>query len=432
MFAILVFTRGSLAPGLSLEYTYRVIREKHTISEVAEVEALEHALLDGDLEATEYVFSRFLADSRHLTGRVSDIVGELSLEIPAIPSPSFRKLELSESHTPEPTRFFDAFPPSVADIAAGYTVSRQEYTQDLKEKVFSHWKENEPFCVILSGSAGSGKTVMSLQLAYDCMVQDIGVYRLLYDWRGADPLSTQIVALKNRDPSAYIFIFDNAGSLIRNGVRVSDLISSVQEYEVPVCLVFIENWPLVGSPDPSRGASGKWVHRVTLDAFRPNELGQFVDRILQLEASGQIEARSTLSRNERLEKLSTRRNSLPAVALPMLRYGKEISSILEAEFNSIQDTSVKFAYGLVILFACVQRRVTATLLENVVDVTAGFWSRLSAVTQEEDGMVSPRHFLFGPLLLPLAIPDARDRMNGLISILEAVDGSNSEIRDFHR
>lgn len=341
-------------------------------------------------------------------------------------APSF--LELFPGHRSDgnPSRFFDAHPPTMADIAADLDVIRTVYSktdEGIRDTIIN-WlsRETSLFVASLSGTSGSGKTVISMRLAHDCLQAGFRVFRLRPDWSSADSLSIQIRRVATNSDSPALFLLDDAGSLYRGDVRILDLVESIRDIPKPSAVLFIENWRLFTTVDlSSYDESQSW----STGPFTKHEAESLVDRLLNLEQTNAFQQiRCTLPRQARLAKLESPTERLPAVALPILRYGEKIDAILEREFQSIDSPEVQYAYSVLVLFAGLRAPVPTTILNRLNNSPPmKFWETLEAVSARIGNTLSIRHPVLYSYLSQITLGTPDDRVAQLIHVVSAADPS---------
>lgn len=344
---------------------------------------------------------------------------------PAI-APSFRHLILPEEAATHADDFLDVKTPTLTDIAAHFDVPRSVYTADdgIRNRTMAALGgESANYLFTISGPSGSGKSVVSLRLAFDCLESGYSVYTLYVDWLSPVSLSHQIREAVRRDGKASLFIIDGAAHLSRGETSLLDVYKSLGEMPVPVVLLGVEAWRLLLPDDTNDiNRSDTLAYHWSIGRLHDKELGQFVDHVINLELTNRVrEVRCILSREARLALCAEDRDRFPATALLMFRYGRSVSEILVEEFTSLKGSFARNIYVYLITFAGLTLDVPRSAISRIVRQEKirepDFWDRLNRVTSEKDGCVGLRHRLFFRYIAPHAIPSRFDRAANIVSVL---------------
>jgi tetratricopeptide (TPR) repeat protein len=352
---------------------------------------------------------------------------------------SFQNLTAPRVHSQYADDFLNAKSPTLSDIAANFDIIRTQYTETtgLKNRVFEAFNgAPRTYLFTLSGKSGSGKTVISMRLAFDCIEANYKVYHLPLDFASPIALSRQIQEIAHREKTPILFIVDNALRLMKHQINLVDVFKSIVEPSVPIIILGIEvsriTPPIAFTPTPKDGQN---TQHWTIGELTDSELNTLVDHIVTLETSRRVaEVRCNLSKELRLKLCGDSRNRAPAVALLVLRYGQSISEILIAEFESIEGSIARDLFTYVITFSGLSLNIPTScfsrIIKNSRTTEPSIWSNLERIASVKEGRIGLRHDLFFRHIAPHAIPKSLDRTAIITRVISFLSDNNSLEDDF--
>lgn len=296
----------------------------------------------------------------------------------------------------------------------------------------SERKQKTEFYVV-KGEAGSGKSVLLRQLAWETMQSKIGVSIWVNSGR---PLDIDLIEELSSKSGERLFIFwDDAAN---NAIEINRFVSKAIGRDVKITIISAERyneWNI-----RCEELDEQITDKFSLKYLSENEIEALVDSLELHDSLGPILVNK--SREERCSELRDRHGRQLLVALHEATMGETFEDIIFNEYSNIFPERAKSIYLTVCVLNRLKVPVRAGLISRVHEITFedfknNFYSPLEKVViskeyGDNDIFYTARHSEIAEIVFKRALEKSEDRYLEYISILSKLNISFSSDRDSYR
>ncbi|QYJ91641.1 SIR2 family protein [Shewanella halotolerans] len=286
---------------------------------------------------------------------------------------------------------------------------------------------------VVKGEAGSGKSVLLRQLAWETMQSKIGVAIWVNSGR---PLDIDLIEELSSKSGERLFVFwDDAAN---NAIEINRFVSKAIKRDLKITIVSAERyneWNM-RCEELDEQITDKFILRYLSE----KEIEALVDSLELHDSLGPILVNK--SREERCSELRDRHGRQLLVALHEATMGEPFEDIIYNEYSNIFPERAKSIYLTVCVLNRLKVPVRAGLISRVHEITfEDFKSNLyyplekvvvSKTYGNDDTFYSARHSEIAEIVFKRALEKSEDKYLEYISILSKLNISFSSDRDSYR
>jgi hypothetical protein len=383
-----------------------------------------------------------------LLQRISEPERVLSVYVPAIEKPIFRKFQISfqdlkpteslvnfldiesefvhasmSSPNTPPQAFYKGFFQNWDPIIKNLDITRNEKDKILAQVILEdkYQSQNVPFFFLLKGYAGSGKSVLLKRMAWEAAVEFDKL--CLFIRPNTTIRSEAIVELFNYvKERIYIFI-DNA---LDNEKGIQYLIEKCEKEKVPVTIVSTERtnlWNEAGD------FSTYLTDEFTLAYLATNEIDSLIDKLEKHNSLGYLENKS---KDQRRQEFAEKAGSVLLVALYEATGGKPFEEIILDEYHEIKTDQAKSLYLTVAILHRLGSEARAGLISRVHGINFSefkqkLYKPLEYIVFDErnyiinDFVYKTRHQHIAEIIFETVLKTEQDRYDEYVRIMTYLD-----------
>lgn len=348
----------------------------------------------------------------------------------------FQKLiisEIAKSTTAE--NFYNGIAPTWADIAAEFDYTRKltkQIISDISAK-FENTQTKELKLILVSGTAGAGKTTILKRVAYDLASKSYAVYYLVnknYKKEDLQKITTEALSLL-KEKNTLIVVDD---------IFKKNLMDIQYIFETPCdsnsIVIFSEHSAVFKFQNKDIIKllnTNAYCTQYKCDFLHESDVAEFSEKITSLEESKKIlkpDNVSLLSTSEKIELCLNRADMRLFVTLLQLRNGKPFKQIIQAECEDIiTDRQLRELYKAICFFDSANAYIPETLIYSVYEgVYDDFLSLKGNMIKDDDidFSLKARHPLIAREVLEIFKKDTISNYNLLLKLFQGLDLANSE------
>lgn len=286
---------------------------------------------------------------------------------------------------------------------------------------------------VVKGEAGSGKTVLLRQLAWETMQSKIGISIWVNYGR---PVDIDLLEELSSKSGERLFIFwDDAAN---NAIEINRFVSKAIKRDLKVTIISVERyneWNM-----RCEELDEQITDEYSLKYLSESEIGALVDSLEKHDSLGPILAKK--SREERCSELRERYGRQLLVALHEATMGEPFEEIIFNEFSNIYPESAKSIYLTVCVLNRLKVPVRAGLISRIHEISFEEFNRsffdplekvvISKVYGDGDIFFTARHSEIAEIVFRRALEKSEDRYLEYINILSKLNISFSSDKDSYR
>ncbi|MGI2182762.1 tetratricopeptide repeat protein [Shewanella oncorhynchi] len=286
---------------------------------------------------------------------------------------------------------------------------------------------------VVKGEAGSGKSVLLRQLAWETMQSKIGVAIWVNSGR---PLDIDLIEELSSKSGERLFIFwDDAAN---NAIEINRFVSKAIRRDLKITIISAERyneWNM-----RCEELDEQITNKFSLRYLSENEIKALVDSLELHDSLGPILVNK--SREERCSELRDRHGRQLLVALHEATMGEPFEDIIFNEYSNIFPERAKSIYLTVCVLNRLKVPVRAGLISRVHEITFEDFKNnfyypvenvvISKIHGNDDVFYSARHSEIAEIVFRKVLEKSEDKYLEYISILSKLNISFSSDRDSYR
>lgn len=392
--------------------------------------------LNSEITENDRFLSKFISPDSHYIQQFFNTKSSPSEELIASSERDFTILHNTMSVTScVPKDFFKGvdqeWAPIVDDVAIHRTLQSIIFDAVIMKPNAERKLKTEFY--VVKGEAGSGKTVLLRQLAWETMQSKIGISIWVNYGR---PVDIDLLEELSAKSGERLFIFwDDAAN---NAIEINRFVTKAIKRDLKVTIISAERyneWNM-----RCEELDEQITDKYSLTYLSESEIGALVDSLEKHDSLGPILAKR--SRKERCSELRERHGRQLLVALHEATMGEPFEEIIFNEYSNIYPESAKSIYLTVCVLNRLKVPVRAGLISRIHEISfeefnKNFYSPLEKVVisrayGDGDIFFTARHSEIAEIVFRRALLKSEDRYLEYINILSKLNISFSSDKESYR